>query len=299
MNQMKHKSTLYQRWATNLVRLYPAAWRERYGEEMLLILEASSPTLMTLLNLFINLFDAHLHRNLVTGRTPHMFEKMRSHELTIFGSTIIFLFVWIVAGVRLPGPHALIVFPSFNASPSIVNSIHIISLFLLALILLGGLPILLAAGWRALRTRNFLALFLCLLGFISPFVALILTILFISFLSGVLNIWSGSAYIIVTTLVGCICMGLSVTFIVFAVQRVIPSRRITQYAFYLATLIPLVMLIGLVLLSIGIFPYLISVDPSYLIRQGILDLIMVATLVFSLYSLKNSFQARRIARNTP
>lgn len=58
--QHSYKPPLSQRLARHLVGLYPAGWRERYAEEMLLILEDNPPTWKTLLNLFIHLFDAYL-----------------------------------------------------------------------------------------------------------------------------------------------------------------------------------------------------------------------------------------------
>jgi hypothetical protein len=50
---------------TRLLRLYPPAWRERYGAELASILEAQPPTLGDRLDLVRGAFDAHLHPELV------------------------------------------------------------------------------------------------------------------------------------------------------------------------------------------------------------------------------------------
>jgi hypothetical protein len=46
---------------SRLVRLYPAAWRARYGEEMRAVLEARPPGLRERLDLVRGALDAHLH----------------------------------------------------------------------------------------------------------------------------------------------------------------------------------------------------------------------------------------------
>jgi hypothetical protein len=158
MQPMQHKKyTLYQRWARRLIACYPACWRQRYAEEMLLILEDSQPTLKTMLNLFLHLFDAYLHQNLIKERTPYMLQKMRSNELTIYGATLIFFVAWFIVQVHfvvIPG-QPKVLFQSFSYTPSLlVNIIHSISYLLPLLTLLGGLPILLAAIFQALKERK-------------------------------------------------------------------------------------------------------------------------------------------------
>jgi hypothetical protein len=56
-----------------LLRLYPRAWRERYGEEMSAVLEDRPPGPFDWLDLMLGAFDAHLHgrhlgRGLIQGK---------------------------------------------------------------------------------------------------------------------------------------------------------------------------------------------------------------------------------------
>jgi hypothetical protein len=44
-----------------LIRLYPRAWRERYGEELSLLLEDRPPGPFDALDLFLGALDAHIH----------------------------------------------------------------------------------------------------------------------------------------------------------------------------------------------------------------------------------------------
>jgi MFS family permease len=289
---MQHtKRTLYQRWARRLIACYPTCWRQRYAEEMLLILEDSQITLKTMLNLFMHLFDAYLHQYLVKERTPSMLQKMRSNELTIYGATVIFFVAWFVVQVHfvdfVPG-HPRVLSAGFSYTPSLlVNIIHSVSYLLPLFILLGGLPILLAAIFQALKERKVRTLLFCLLSLISPLVTGIAAIMLSS-------IWWLTPFSVI------IGLGISLAFITFSVERVTPSRRITHYALSLATLIPLVMLVGLGTLLLRVIPPLVTLflagDSTVYI---LLILIMVGALFLSLLCLQRGFQARRTMQETP
>lgn len=293
MQHMRH--TLYQRWARRLIECYPTCWRQRYAEEMLLILEDSQPTLKTVLNIFLHLFDAYLHQRLIKEKTSYMLQKMRSNELTIYGATLIFFVAWFVVQFHfvdfVPGqPRALS--QSFLYTPSLfVNIIHSVSDLLPLFILLGGLPILLAAIFQALEERKVRALLFCLLSLISPLIIGIIAIKLSS-------IWWFTPFSVV------IGLGISLVFITFSVERVTPSRRVTHYALSLATLIPLVMIVGLATLLLKVIPSLVTLflagDSSlYVLREDLLILIMVGALFLSLLSLQRGFQARRTMQETP
>ncbi|HEY4385153.1 MAG TPA: hypothetical protein VGN34_11870, partial [Ktedonobacteraceae bacterium] len=172
------KPTLYQRGGRLLIGLYPAAWRERYAEEMLLILEDSSPTLLTLCNLFTSLLDAYMHLNLVQGRKTYMLQKMRTNGLAIYSATLIFFAAWYIVQTHvLMDNQPMVIFNFFSFPPDSlrVSFVHLITCILLLSIVLGGLPILLAACWKALKTGNWGALFFCLLGLVSPLATILLT----------------------------------------------------------------------------------------------------------------------------
>ncbi len=46
-----------------LVRLYPKAWQERYGEELQALLDERPPGPSAVLDLLLGAFDAHIHRH--------------------------------------------------------------------------------------------------------------------------------------------------------------------------------------------------------------------------------------------
>ena len=54
------------RW---LVRLYPQAWRERYEEEFVAMLEQRSISLLDVLDMVLGALEARLHPQLGNGRT--------------------------------------------------------------------------------------------------------------------------------------------------------------------------------------------------------------------------------------
>jgi hypothetical protein len=76
--------------AQYLLRLYPRAWRKRYEEEVLAMLEQRPLSFADTLDLLTGACDAHLHPHLGTSgmgcseRMIHMFLTLRRSVLTIF-----------------------------------------------------------------------------------------------------------------------------------------------------------------------------------------------------------------------
>lgn len=292
------KPTFYQYWARCLVKNYPATWRERYTDEMLLVLEDAQPTLKTILNLSISLLDAYLHRDLVQERMPSMLQKIRSNELAIYGATLIFFFAWFVAQLHIVVPNQPKTLTSsfVHTTSWPVNIIHSISYILLLFILLGGLPILLATCWKAVQTRNIRVLLLCILGVFSPLVAA-----FLSLLS--LDVWErtllhGSLAVSLALCIFFVGLNVSLALLFSAVQRVAPSRRITYYVLWLARLVPFIMFTGLATLLFELLPSFTDIPMAgdtifYMLRQVLLILVMIATLAFAVISLKKGLQARQ------
>lgn len=293
-----------QRWARRLIACYPASWRKRYAEEMLLILEDAPPTRKTVLNLFLNLFDAYLHQDLVQERTslmlehlqrnemtPSLLQRMRANGLAIYSATLIFFVSWLVVQGHFADPGKPRVLFQLLSSPfPLLNLLHDISYFLPLFVLVGGLPILFAAIVQAWRGRKGRTLLFCLLGFISPLFAVIMALQF------------SASWGFFTPF--CILIGLlaSLVCITVSVERVAPSWRITHYAFALATCIPVVMLLSFVALLLLVVPSLVTLELSgdtfYVLRENLLILIMGSTLFFSLLSLKRGFQAKRAIKHS-
>ncbi|HEY6406579.1 MAG TPA: hypothetical protein VIY29_03815 [Ktedonobacteraceae bacterium] len=299
------------RWAVCLIGLYPPSWRERYAAEMLMILEDAPPTWKTVLNLFINLFDAYAHQNLVEERTPHMLQRKRFSELTIFGATMIFFLAWYTSQIRFGGsliPRPIWFFPDpqldgnyWRTMPFIYALvIPQVGWLLLLLLLLGGLPVMLAACWGALKARHYPALFLSLVALLSPLV----TALF-ALVPFVIPYNIGADVQIIAwefTLISYLGLGVDLVLLFFAIQQVPPHQRITHFALYPAMVVPFVMAVGLVALIIWTAPFLITAGTlnfpgalPYIIHEVLMFLIMGIALFFTILTLAKEYKAQNIA----
>ena len=74
--------------ARRLVRLYPQAWRERYGEEFVAILEQRPASGSDLFDVALGAVDAWLRPQVVTERRMVVADRMRS-------SVILVLWAWV------------------------------------------------------------------------------------------------------------------------------------------------------------------------------------------------------------
>lgn len=79
------------RW---LIRLYPRAWRERYEDEMLAVLEQHRITPSTVVDLLIGALDANLHYGELTEDVTHMVNRLRTGVVTIFCAYMLFGVGW-------------------------------------------------------------------------------------------------------------------------------------------------------------------------------------------------------------
>lgn len=118
-----------------ILRLYPRAWRERYGDELLALLEDRPPSTLDLVDLVRGAFDARLHPQLPGTQpvTPERKNPMsdRLPGLAAIGGGLLFL-----AGVAMIG---LAPMPSFDgyretglAMPVIFLSLPLIDVALMA-----------------------------------------------------------------------------------------------------------------------------------------------------------------------
>jgi len=118
-----------------ILRLYPRAWRERYGDELLALLEDRPPSPLDLIDLTRGAFDARLHPQLPETQpvTPERKNPMsdRLPGLAAIGGGLLFL-----VGVAMIGLAPL---PSFDgyretglAMPVIFLSLPLIDVALIA-----------------------------------------------------------------------------------------------------------------------------------------------------------------------
>jgi len=79
------------RWIRLAVGLYPARWRDRYGEEFGALLEETGMSIPMLFDILIAAVDAHLHPTGPHRSWPLMIEHLRRSELVVFASWIVFV----------------------------------------------------------------------------------------------------------------------------------------------------------------------------------------------------------------
>lgn len=149
-----------RRKSHHLLRLYPAAWRDRYADEFAALLDdcPSSPALV--LDVVLGALDARLRCSALTGKVLDMAARLRSAAIAVFCAYIAF----VVAGI---GYQKMSEYEDFTAAgqahPLIGlahNLIAVVAGVALLAVLAGGLPLAFAALRFALahRRRDVLAL---------------------------------------------------------------------------------------------------------------------------------------------
>lgn len=232
-----------------------------------------------------------------------MLQKLRANELALYVSAIFFFIAWVTEQTRINHVHSIVPYPidsSSDVASSILAQVLTSTFYILpTLIVLGGLPLLLAACWQNLKGKNLRALLLCLLALVSPIVVVIIpvailyTMAYLRASSPIL----GNAWVILA--IFTVSMGLSVAFIVSTIKRVEPNRYITHYALYIALGLTVVMLSSFVTLLIATLPTIFNVstapgdEMAYAARHILLLLVMVATTGTAIYSLFHAFQVKQ------
>lgn len=152
----------YRPWARRVLRLYPTAWRERYLEEVLLVLQECPVTIWTIVDVVLGAVDVRLHPDFMPGRLTSMLHQLRTSAITIFCAVVLFSLAWTGAQeVRDPGTvwdAATRQYPALLLASTIVSGAGYVVLLAL---LVGGVPILVSALRDAVahRRRGVLGLF--------------------------------------------------------------------------------------------------------------------------------------------
>lgn len=135
--------------ASRLIRLYPAGWRARYGDELAALLEEYPPSLLSVWDVLLGALDARIAPLDTNGRILHMLNQSRRSVITVFCAYIAFVLVgasfnqMIEDDLKtLNGAH-----PSLAAAYYVVFASALVSLLA---VLAGGLPIAFAVVRRAL-----------------------------------------------------------------------------------------------------------------------------------------------------
>jgi hypothetical protein len=162
MRRRQAHSSRMQRWVQLLLRLYPRAWRDRYGDEVAFVLAEHRVTYWTALDVLLGALDAHLHGDLLPRRLTSMAHRIRSSEITIFCAFVLFCIAWLPLGlVRDPLP---VWEAAAAAHPALLVALTLLGLAALVAtlaILVGGLPLLVSALAQSVAARRWrlLALF--------------------------------------------------------------------------------------------------------------------------------------------
>jgi hypothetical protein len=156
------RSAWVQRLVQGLLRLYPRAWRDRYGDEVASVLAEHHVTYWTALDIVLGAFDAHLHGDLLPRRLTSMAHRIRSSEITTFCAFVLFCIAWLpLSLVRDPLPvweAAAIVHPELLIALTLLGLAALVATLA---ILVGGLPLLVSALAQSIAARRWrlLALF--------------------------------------------------------------------------------------------------------------------------------------------
>jgi hypothetical protein len=138
-----------------VLRLYPRAWRERYADEVALVLAAHRVTYWTALDVLLGALDAHLHPDLLPGRLTSMAYRMRNSEITTFAAFVLFCLAWLPLGLALDP------LPSWQMEaaghPALLVALDVLgAAYLVAAlaVLVGGVPLLFSTLAQSIAARR-------------------------------------------------------------------------------------------------------------------------------------------------
>jgi hypothetical protein len=103
---------------TGLLRLYPRAWRDRYGDEMLALLDGQPASLGDRLDLISGALDAHLHPQVRGAAAPDKEQTVSHRALALMAAGggvfwIISFVIWLGSYVPAIDQYDLRVIPGF------------------------------------------------------------------------------------------------------------------------------------------------------------------------------------------
>jgi hypothetical protein len=136
-----------------MLRLYPRAWRERYGEEFAALLEEYPLTPFAYGDIFLGALDAHLKPFDANGRILRMLNQPRRSAITVFCAYTAF----VLAGIAYNQTIEDDVRRMNAAYPAVAAAYWVVlvgSVVALLAVLAGGLPVGLAVARQALTQRR-------------------------------------------------------------------------------------------------------------------------------------------------
>lgn len=252
--------------AQYVLRLYPRAFRERYEEEILAMLEQRPLSFADILNLLTGACDAHLHPHLGTSgmawseRILQMFLTLRRSVLTIFCAYVGI----ILSGMALQKMTEYDDFQETARTYPLVglsfNLVIIAAVVACLSVLVGGLPVAVTVVRSALARKRYGSLFLLIVPILAFFAFLGVT-LFLERLKGSgphVGLFFGT--LIVAALVSPAALCLAV------VRSEISEKllRFTLLAFALGALSMVVILVATITWGLGLHAF----DPQLFASNG-------------------------------
>jgi hypothetical protein len=177
---------IFQKIRPWLTRLYPRAWRERYGAEFDALLEQCLHSPLDVVDVFLGALDAHLQLwagENVNWRMMNMVNKLRTTILLVFTAFIGF----VIAGFGLVGlADDSPMIPLMQTNTPLAVSwymIHAGAIVAFLTVVIGGLPLVLTVIRKAFTTnRRNLALLLV------PVISLLVILAYVGF---IFLVWTG------------------------------------------------------------------------------------------------------------
>jgi hypothetical protein len=172
------------RW---LLNLYPLAWRNRYEEEILAVLEEHKVTPRTIIDLLIGALDANLNYNSLTEGAENMVNQLRFRLIMVFCAFITFGIGWGTLQ-RLTDP--IMTFqPVASSHPALTilfDAILIVGFLAFIMFLIGGIPIFFVAIRRAFKNKQ--------RNILVPFRIAVSSLLLFILSTGILASWHQIAF---------------------------------------------------------------------------------------------------------
>jgi hypothetical protein len=141
-------------WARLALRLYPRAWRDRFGTEFGVLLDETRATPSVLFDVLVAAVDAHLHPTGPRRRWPLMIERLRLSELVVFASWVVF----VVAGLAFQRMTEGAPYTGIAADHPTVQWTYLVvvagAMLSLCAVIFAGLPIALAIARAAIAERH-------------------------------------------------------------------------------------------------------------------------------------------------
>jgi len=131
-----------------LLRLYPARWRERYGEEFAAVLASQRASVGLVLDVFAGAIDAHLHPQIQQSRAEQISSKSTQGEDTM---TLAMLTRCASGGPKLSPSERRIAFRL-----SILSALVIAALYMVLTKIYRQAPAVQAVYWTSIFFPNFI-----------------------------------------------------------------------------------------------------------------------------------------------